>query len=160
MTLQMHCWILDVPSGERRVMSNRSETALDSMVIPRSCSSSLESRNRSLPAIREEMMLLEDRSESAKEVLPWSTWATIVTFWTVDEQEKTAGNIEYTSLRECSEVVLRIYWTYRIDFYWLESCFKTSIIFTDSKCLPSRIQTRRTQNKSLCSEPIIVLDRK
>lgn len=32
-------------------------------------------------------MLLEDRSESAKEVLPWSTWATIVTFWIVDQQK-------------------------------------------------------------------------
>lgn len=26
------------------------------------------------------MMLLEERRESQKEVLPWSTWATMVTF--------------------------------------------------------------------------------
>lgn len=60
-------------------MSNRKLTAELSIVIPRSCSSSRLSRKRSLPASRVEMMLLDDRSESAKEVLPWSTCATIVT---------------------------------------------------------------------------------
>ena len=61
------------PSGPKRFISKRRDTAEDSIVIPRSCSSSLESRNLAFPAIREEMILLEERRESAKEVLPWST---------------------------------------------------------------------------------------
>lgn len=74
-------WDVPFPSGPIRFMSNRSDTADDSIVIPRSCSSSLESRKRSLPAILVEMMLLDESNESANEVLPWSTCATIVTFW-------------------------------------------------------------------------------
>lgn len=61
------------PAAEARIMSNRSATALLSIVMPLSCSSSRESRNRSLPAMRCEMMLLDDSRESAKDVLPWST---------------------------------------------------------------------------------------
>jgi hypothetical protein len=55
------------------------------MVIPRSCSSSLESRNLNLPAILLEMMLLLDNRLSAKDVLPWSTCATMVTFYISDQ---------------------------------------------------------------------------
>lgn len=51
-------------------MSNLNDTADDSIVIPLSCSSSLESRNLSFPAILEDMILFDDRSESAKDVLP------------------------------------------------------------------------------------------
>lgn len=48
------------------------------MVMPRSCSSSLLSRYRILPAMRAEMMLLEARSESAYEDFPWSTCPTML----------------------------------------------------------------------------------
>lgn len=58
------------PSPPTRFMSNLNETAEDSIVIPLSCSSSLESRNRNFPARRDEMILLDERRLSAKDVLP------------------------------------------------------------------------------------------
>jgi hypothetical protein len=45
----------------------------DSMVMPRSCSSGLESRYLILPASLGEMMPLVAMSASVREVLPWST---------------------------------------------------------------------------------------
>ena len=92
-------------------MSNRSDTAEDSIVIPRSCSSSLESRNRSFPAIRDEMILLDESSESAKEVLPWSTWATIVTFWSSAHARRVAVELTRVLANEASnelDIVLRL----------------------------------------------------
>jgi hypothetical protein len=47
----------------------------DSMVIPRSCSSGLESRYLILPASLGEMMPLVAMRASVSDVLPWSTWA-------------------------------------------------------------------------------------
>ena len=56
------------------------EIAEDSMVIPLNCSSSLESRYLTLPAIRWEMIPLVANNESLNEVLPWSTCAKIQMF--------------------------------------------------------------------------------
>ena len=50
------------------------------MVIPLNCSSSLESRYLTLPAIRWEMIPLVANNESLNEVLPWSTCAKIQMF--------------------------------------------------------------------------------
>lgn len=61
---------LPFPSGPILFISNRKDTADDSIVIPLSCSSSLESKNLSFPAIREDMMLFDESSESANDVLP------------------------------------------------------------------------------------------
>ena len=61
------------PSGSFLIILNLREMALLSMVIPRSCSSSLLSRYLIFPAILVEMMLLAANSESTKVVLPWST---------------------------------------------------------------------------------------
>ena len=61
------------PSGVFSMTLNLSETALLSMVIPRSCSSSLLSKYLILPAIRVDMMLFAARRASIIVVLPWST---------------------------------------------------------------------------------------
>ncbi|KIY46597.1 hypothetical protein FISHEDRAFT_12172, partial [Fistulina hepatica ATCC 64428] len=52
---------------------NLRETALLSIVIPRSCSSSRLSMYLILPAIRVDMILFAARSASMRVVLPWST---------------------------------------------------------------------------------------
>lgn len=51
-------------------MEKYSDMAEDSIVIPRSCSSGLESRNLILPANFGEMMPLVAMSASVREVLP------------------------------------------------------------------------------------------
>ena len=51
-------------------MEKYSDMADDSMVIPRICSSGLESRYRTLPANFGEMMPLVAMSASEKDVLP------------------------------------------------------------------------------------------
>lgn len=53
---------------------------LDSMVMPRSCSSSRESKYRTLPANLLEIIPFEANSESDNVVFPWSTWARIQIF--------------------------------------------------------------------------------
>lgn len=58
-------------------IEKKSEMAEDSMVIPRVCSSGLESKYRILPASLGEMMPLVANSASVSDVLPWSTWANI-----------------------------------------------------------------------------------
>lgn len=57
---------------------NLSETALLSIVIPRSCSSSLLSIYRILPAIRDEIILFAASIESMSVVFPWSTCPSVV----------------------------------------------------------------------------------
>ena len=61
---------------------NLRDTALLSIVMPRSCSSSLLSRYLIFPAILVDMMLFAARSASIMVVFPWSTWPIVVTLRT------------------------------------------------------------------------------
>lgn len=53
------------------------------MVMPLSCSSSLESKYLTLPAIRCDMIPFVAKRESLKDVFPWSTCAKIQIFRTL-----------------------------------------------------------------------------
>ena len=71
------------------------------MVIPRSCSSSRESKKRILPAILWDIMPFVANNKSLRDVLPWSIWAkmhmlrtfcvSLCSFWIVSEVKLIVG---------------------------------------------------------------------
>ena len=66
------------PVAFRSITWNLRETALLSMVIPRSCSSSRLSRYLILPTILDDMMLFDAKRASIRVVFPWSTCPSVV----------------------------------------------------------------------------------
>ena len=76
MRLMRYSFASGSASGALRLSIEKySEMADDSIVIPRVCSSGLESKYRIFPASLGEIMPFVARRASVREVLPWSTWA-------------------------------------------------------------------------------------